>query len=87
MANSVPGQMDPSALTWNIHHTVNEEHSYCYCGRDRSLLEPNIQCRSMYPFHSLTFVAVNSPFVHRQDAEIGIMSTAFKSQSRTHFPL
>ncbi|CAO3681580.1 unnamed protein product [Umbelopsis ramanniana] len=45
MANSVPGQMDPSALTWNVHHTVNEEHSYCYCGRDRSLLEPNIQCR------------------------------------------
>lgn len=29
---------------WNDSHTVNQIHEYCYCRKDRSYLEPDLQC-------------------------------------------
>ncbi|KAL1920179.1 uncharacterized protein VTP21DRAFT_1325 [Calcarisporiella thermophila] len=37
---------DPSLLSWNELHTVNESHQYCYCGRDRDLSKLELQCQS-----------------------------------------
>ncbi|CAB4422287.1 unnamed protein product [Rhizophagus irregularis] len=37
-------QYDPGSLTWNNLHTLNEEHMYCYCGKDRNLTEVSLQC-------------------------------------------
>ncbi|CAG8525236.1 2327_t:CDS:10 [Ambispora leptoticha] len=36
---------DPSNLIWNPLHTINEQHQYCYCGKDRSLMELTLQCK------------------------------------------
>ncbi|KAJ1959007.1 transcription factor, contains a PHD finger motif [Dispira parvispora] len=36
---------DPEILTWNDTHTINDQHRYCYCGEDRSLLEICLQCQ------------------------------------------
>lgn len=38
-----------SDLVWNETHTINSHHKYCYCGRDRNLLEIAIQCRGKCP--------------------------------------
>ncbi|CAI2178513.1 16161_t:CDS:2 [Funneliformis geosporum] len=35
---------DPNNLNWNNLHTINEEHTYCYCGKDRNLTEVSLQC-------------------------------------------
>lgn len=37
--------MEDHTLPWNDTHTINLEHSYCYCGQDRNLLEIALQCR------------------------------------------
>ncbi|KAG4305887.1 hypothetical protein PORY_000797 [Pneumocystis oryctolagi] len=36
---------NPNELTWNSTHTINLEHKYCYCAQDRTLDEPDFQCR------------------------------------------
>ncbi|KAG4303336.1 hypothetical protein PCANB_000349 [Pneumocystis canis] len=36
---------NPNELTWNSTHTINIEHTYCYCAQDRTLNEPDFQCR------------------------------------------
>ncbi|KTW31207.1 uncharacterized protein T551_01280 [Pneumocystis jirovecii RU7] len=36
---------NPNELTWNSTHTINLEHKYCYCSQDRTLDEPDFQCR------------------------------------------
>ncbi|CAG8590746.1 993_t:CDS:2 [Ambispora gerdemannii] len=36
---------DPANLIWNPLHTINEQHQYCYCGKDRSLMELALQCK------------------------------------------
>ncbi|KAJ1926835.1 transcription factor, contains a PHD finger motif [Tieghemiomyces parasiticus] len=35
---------DPTQLEWNDTHTINEQHRYCYCGEDRSIVEVCLQC-------------------------------------------
>ncbi|KAL7319620.1 transcription factor, contains a PHD finger motif [Mucor circinelloides] len=34
-----------SELVWNETHTTNSLHTYCYCEKDRSLLDRVVQCR------------------------------------------
>lgn len=36
---------NPDELRWNSTHTINLEHTYCYCAQDRTLDEPDFQCR------------------------------------------
>ncbi|CCJ29961.1 unnamed protein product [Pneumocystis jirovecii] len=38
---------NPNELTWNSTHTINLEHKYCYCSQDRTLDEPDFQCREI----------------------------------------
>ncbi|CAA18661.1 Set1 complex component ash2 [Schizosaccharomyces pombe] len=33
-----------SSLNWNEPHTLNEQNTYCYCGKDRNLRFPDLQC-------------------------------------------
>lgn len=40
--------MEDHTLPWNDTHTINLEHSYCYCGQDRNLLEIALQCRCKF---------------------------------------
>ncbi|CCJ28686.1 unnamed protein product [Pneumocystis jirovecii] len=39
---------NPNELTWNSTHTINLEHKYCYCSQDRTLDEPDFQCRGIF---------------------------------------
>ncbi|KAI7902895.1 uncharacterized protein BX663DRAFT_508795 [Cokeromyces recurvatus] len=49
-------------LVWNDTHTINSQHKYCYCGRDRNLLEITIQCRLCKNwFHSECTTISNPP--------------------------
>ncbi|KTW27058.1 hypothetical protein T552_02550 [Pneumocystis carinii B80] len=36
---------NPDELRWNSTHTINLEHVYCYCAQDRTLDEPDFQCK------------------------------------------
>lgn len=49
-------------LVWNETHTINSQHKYCYCGRDRNLLEIAIQCRGkQYPMPLLQIIVLLTP--------------------------
>ncbi|KAI9468430.1 MAG: hypothetical protein EXX96DRAFT_590606 [Benjaminiella poitrasii] len=49
-------------VVWNETHTINSQHKYCYCERDRNLLEVSIQCRSCKNwFHSTCTSISNLP--------------------------
>ncbi|KAJ3119203.1 hypothetical protein HK098_005685 [Nowakowskiella sp. JEL0407] len=42
---------DRYSLHWNLLHTTNQERIYCYCGKDRTLNELNVQCHQCKNFY------------------------------------
>ncbi|EPX71124.1 Ash2-trithorax family protein [Schizosaccharomyces octosporus yFS286] len=45
---------DPSSLSWDDTHTLNDQNQYCYCGKDRNLKFPDAQCRTCQNFFHLS---------------------------------
>lgn len=37
--------MTSNDLAWNETHTLNSQNKYCYCEKDRNLLQVTLQCR------------------------------------------
>ncbi|RCI04348.1 hypothetical protein CU098_012669, partial [Rhizopus stolonifer] len=49
-------------LSWNDTHTLNTQNKYCYCGKDRNLLQVTLQCRFCKNwFHSKCTSIANPP--------------------------
>ncbi|KAI9333889.1 hypothetical protein BD770DRAFT_374587 [Pilaira anomala] len=46
---------------WNETHTIQSKHKYCYCGRDRNLLQITLQCRSCRNWFHLECTTIASP--------------------------
>ncbi|KAI8969733.1 hypothetical protein BDB01DRAFT_855533 [Pilobolus umbonatus] len=47
---------------WNDTHTIHKQHTYCYCGKDRNLLDISIQCKMCLNwFHSHCIQLDNLP--------------------------
>ncbi|EEB05872.1 Ash2-trithorax family protein [Schizosaccharomyces japonicus yFS275] len=69
-------------VVWNASHTLNNKHSYCYCGADRNLCVPDLQCSSCHnmfhlqcltpPCTSMLGFSTNYRFLCKNCSEGGI---------------
>ncbi|KAI8877437.1 hypothetical protein K501DRAFT_337410 [Backusella circina FSU 941] len=50
-----------SQLVWDEAHTINSQHKYCYCGRDRNLLEVAMQCKQCRNWFHTECTSVTQP--------------------------
>ncbi|KAI8380630.1 hypothetical protein EDC96DRAFT_491642 [Choanephora cucurbitarum] len=74
-----------SELVWNETHTINTQHSYCYCGKDRSLLEIALQCRRCRNwFHAECTTITNPPDILFATNYIFVCRNCNESQAETY---
>ncbi|OZJ06574.1 hypothetical protein BZG36_00608 [Bifiguratus adelaidae] len=52
---------DAASLKWNEQQTLNEQHQYCYCGKDRNLLDVELQCQECRNWFHSACLTLNSP--------------------------
>ncbi|CEJ00238.1 hypothetical protein RMCBS344292_14299 [Rhizopus microsporus] len=53
--------MTNSDLVWNDTHTLNSQNKYCYCGKDRNLLQVSLQCRFCKNWFHIECTTVANP--------------------------